>query len=106
MNGTLFQKKATLKTKRMNSIIVMKSKSEKQNKSNQQKIQKNRFINMGTIRRKDQRDVMQEIEKQGHCPFCRENLDKYHKNPILKEGKYWLLTENQWPYEHVKHQLL
>jgi diadenosine tetraphosphate (Ap4A) HIT family hydrolase len=80
--------------------------TEKQSKSDQQKIQENRFINMGTVRRKDQQKVMEEIQKQGHCPFCRENLDKYHKNPILKEGKYWLLTENQWPYEHVKHQLL
>jgi diadenosine tetraphosphate (Ap4A) HIT family hydrolase len=49
---------------------------------------------------------MEEIERQGHCPFCRENLAKYHKNPILRQGEYWLLTENQWPYKKVKHQLL
>lgn len=49
---------------------------------------------------------MEEIDRQGHCPFCLENLPKYHKNPILKEGKFWLLTENQWPYEKIKHQLL
>ncbi len=66
----------------------------------------NQFINLGAVRREDQREVMQEIQKQGHCPFCRENLDKYHKNPILKEGKYWILTENQWPYEKIKQQLL
>lgn len=68
--------------------------------------QKNRFINTKVIRREDQRIVMEEIEKKGHCPFCRENLGKYHKNPILKEGKFWLLTENQWPYEKIKHQML
>lgn len=67
---------------------------------------KNKFINTAAIRRDDQRIVMEEIEKQGHCPFCRENLEKYHKAPILKEGKFWLLTENQWPYEKVKHQML
>jgi diadenosine tetraphosphate (Ap4A) HIT family hydrolase len=66
----------------------------------------NRFINLNAVRREDQRAVMEEIKTQGHCPFCRENLDKYHKNPILKEGEYWLLTENQWPYEKIKHQLL
>jgi diadenosine tetraphosphate (Ap4A) HIT family hydrolase len=66
----------------------------------------NRFINLSTVRRDDQREVMKEIAEQGHCPFCVENLAKYHKNPILKEGKYWLLTENQWPYEKIKHQLL
>ncbi len=67
---------------------------------------KNRFINTKVIRREDQRVVMEEIEKEGHCPFCRENLAKYHKNPILKEGKFWLLTDNQWPYDNVKHQML
>jgi diadenosine tetraphosphate (Ap4A) HIT family hydrolase len=66
----------------------------------------NRFINLSAVRREDQRAVMEEIKRQGHCPFCRENLAKYHANPILKEGKYWLLTENQWPYEKVKQQLL
>ncbi len=67
---------------------------------------KNKFINLSSVRRQDQRQVMEAINKQGHCPFCRENLEKYHKNPILKEGKFWLLTENQWPYEKIKHQLL
>lgn len=49
---------------------------------------------------------MKEIERRKVCPFCRENLEDFHKNPILKEGRYWLLTENQWPYKKVKHQLL
>lgn len=66
----------------------------------------NRFINLAVTRRDDQRAVMEEIEKQGHCPFCREHLEKYHKAPIIKEGKYWVLTDNQWPYEKVKNQLL
>lgn len=66
----------------------------------------NKFINMSSIRREDQKKVMEEIKKEGHCPFCKENLEKYHKNPILKEGKFWILTDNQWPYEKIKHQLL
>lgn len=66
----------------------------------------NNYIQMGAVRLEDQRQVMEEIKKEGHCPFCLENLAKYHKNPILKEGKFWLLTENQWPYEKIKHQLL
>lgn len=66
----------------------------------------NKFISMSAVRRDDQRAVMEEIKEQGHCPFCVENLEKYHKNPILKEGKFWFLTENQWPYEKIKHQLL
>lgn len=61
---------------------------------------------MNTIRREDQRQVMEEIKEAGHCPFCRENLETYHKNPILKEGDFWILTDNQWPYEKINHQLL
>src|SRR3989344_1793878 len=68
--------------------------------------EENKYINLSAVRREDQREVMEEIKKQGHCPFCRENLDKYHKNPILKEGKFWILTDNQWPYEKIKHQML
>ena len=67
---------------------------------------KNRYINSLNARSKGQRAVMEEIERQGHCPFCLDNLKKYHKNPILRTGKYWLLTKNQWPYDKVKHQLL
>lgn len=64
------------------------------------------FINLAAVRREDQRAVMEEIKRQGHCPFCLENLKKYHTSPIIAEGKFWVLTDNQWPYEKIKHQLL
>jgi diadenosine tetraphosphate (Ap4A) HIT family hydrolase len=66
----------------------------------------NRYITLSNARSDAQRAVMKEIEDRRECPFCIENLTKYHKNPILKEGKFWLLTENQWPYDKVKNQLL
>lgn len=65
-----------------------------------------KFINIKNSRSEHQQEVMEEIRKQGHCPFCRDNLEKYHKNPILKEGKFWIVTDNQWPYKKVKHQVL
>jgi diadenosine tetraphosphate (Ap4A) HIT family hydrolase len=65
-----------------------------------------KFVILGNTRREDQKKVMNEIANQKHCPFCQENLTKYHKKPILKEGKYWVLTDNQWPYDKIKHQLL
>jgi diadenosine tetraphosphate (Ap4A) HIT family hydrolase len=66
----------------------------------------NAYVNLNNARNEDQRKVMQEIAQNDHCPFCIENLAKYHKNPIIKEGKFWRLTDNQWPYKKVKHQLL
>ena len=68
--------------------------------------EKNKYINKINSRTEHQKMVMEKINEEGHCPFCLENLEKYHKNPILTEGKFWLLTDNQWPYENVKHQLL
>lgn len=71
------------------------------NKKNTQK-----YVDMDNARYDDQKKVMQEIIDAEHCPFCLENLRKYHKQPILKEGTYWLLTRNQWPYEYTKIHLL
>ena len=67
---------------------------------------KNNFINVNNSREKDQIEVMQKIADQAHCPFCEENLRLYHKEPILKVSKYWLVTKNQWPYKHTKHHFL
>ncbi|MFA6095185.1 MAG: hypothetical protein WC757_04895 [Candidatus Paceibacterota bacterium] len=66
----------------------------------------NKFIHLNAVRREDQKKVMEKIDEAGHCPFCTENLKEYHKKPILKEGKFWILTDNQWPYEKINHQLL
>lgn len=66
----------------------------------------NRYINLSNIRGEEQKKVMEEINSNGHCPFCTENLPKYHKKPIIKEGMFWILTENQWPYEKIINQLL
>lgn len=64
------------------------------------------FVDLDNARLAEQKQVMRNIEDAAHCPFCAENLAKYHKRPILKEGKYWLVTENQWPYQHTKHHFL
>jgi ATP adenylyltransferase len=65
-----------------------------------------KFVDIDNSRKEDQRQVMQEIVNQDHCPFCAENLNKYHKQPILKETKHWILTKNQWPYDNTKIHLL
>ena len=64
------------------------------------------FIDIDNAREEEQVQVMQDIAQAGHCPFCEENLRRYHKQPILKETPHWLLTQNQWPYAHTKHHFL
>ena len=50
--------------------------------------------------------VINQIAQDGVCPFCPEHLASYHKNPILKEGDHWLLTNNMYPYEGAKYHAL
>ncbi|MGD9129226.1 MAG: hypothetical protein PVJ09_01950 [Candidatus Woesebacteria bacterium] len=64
------------------------------------------FIDLDNAREQEQIQVMKDIAKENHCPFCLKNLKKYHKHPILKETKHWLLTKNQWPYKYTKYHLL
>ena len=52
------------------------------------------------------RNVIQKIKQDGVCPFCPKNLTRYHKKPILKTGRYWILTDNMYPYKGAKHHLL
>jgi ATP adenylyltransferase len=67
---------------------------------------KNQHVDLDNAREDEQRAVMRDIIAADHCPFCLENLQKYHTPPILKETKHWLLTSNRWPYENTRHHLL
>lgn len=64
------------------------------------------FVNLGNARTDEQRGVMETIEERGECPFCPDNLAKYHQQPILRRGDHWLLTNNQWPYKFTDRHLL
>lgn len=65
-----------------------------------------KFVDLDNARVDEQREEMHRIIEAGHCPFCPENLALYHKQPVLKDGQYWSVSANQWPYENVKLQLL
>ena len=71
-----------------------------------EKKKKSGFVDISNAREDEQKEVMEAIIDNDHCPFCRENLAKYHKKPILRTTKHWLVTENQWPYKKTKNHLL
>lgn len=54
----------------------------------------------------DQHKVMNQIVKDGVCPFCQAQLAKYHRQPILWENDRWLVTENDYPYEGTRFHFL
>lgn len=64
------------------------------------------FVNLNNARLDEQRRVMEQIEQNQECPFCPENLTKYHKQEILRKGTHWILTHNQWPYKNTDLHLL
>lgn len=66
----------------------------------------NPFVNLENARLLEQTEVMETILNSGECPFCPENLEKYHKPPIILHGSHWVLTENQWPYRNTRVHLL
>lgn len=63
-------------------------------------------VNLNNARRDDQRLIMEQIIKDGKCPFCVENLRMYHTQKIHKENNFWILTDNQYPYNGTKTHLL
>lgn len=65
-----------------------------------------RTVNLSHARTSFQRTIMNKIVHDKVCPFCMEHFLKYHTKPIIKEGKYWVLTENFEPYKGSKHHLL
>lgn len=67
---------------------------------------KNTLMELGNARGELQRENMEKIAADGVCPFCPEHLKKYHEPPILREGKYWVITPNMYPYENTEHHLL
>lgn len=67
---------------------------------------KTAFVDVENSRLLDQTLVMQKIADAQHCPFCPDQLKKYHKEPVIIEGKHWLVTKNQWPYENTRVHLL
>lgn len=57
-------------------------------------------------RSEQQREVMRRIVEDGVDPFDWNNLSKYHVQPVLKKGVYWLVTPNDNPYEGSTLHLL
>lgn len=64
------------------------------------------LFNMNRVREPEQKQVMERSIADGVCPFCEEHLEKYHPKPVLFKTKYWIVTENAWPYPLSKNHLL
>lgn len=63
-------------------------------------------VNLAHAREKHQRETMEKIIEDDVCPFCRENLERYHTKPILAEDAHWVLTTNFAPYKGSRYHFL
>jgi len=64
------------------------------------------FVNTSNARTGGYADVIHKISKDNVCPFCPDQLARYHKNPILLEGHFWQATDCMYPYKDTKTHLL
>ena len=68
--------------------------------------EKDDLMNIGNARQPLQVENMKKIAEEGFCPFCPENMKKYHEPPILKTGTHWYVTPNMYPYDNTAHHFL
>lgn len=54
----------------------------------------------------EQKEVMRRIQEEGVDPFDWDLLHNYHEKPVLRKTYYWLVTENDYPYEGTAHHFL
>ena len=62
--------------------------------------------NAKTRARGEYAEALGKIAATGVCPFCEEHLATHHKNPILFRNAHWIVTENAYPYDGVRHQFV
>ena len=62
--------------------------------------------NMAAGRTPEQIAKMKKLTELGACIFCPEYFAEFHDNPALFETEHWLVTKNDYPYEHTSLHLL
>lgn len=62
--------------------------------------------NANVAKRGDYTKTLDAIIAGGFCPFCEEHLFKHHSRPLIYKSKYWLITENAWPYKGSRFHFL
>lgn len=62
--------------------------------------------NANVVKRGIYAQVLKKIVAEGFCPFCEEHLFKHHRHPLVDKSKFWLITENAWPYKGSRYHYL
>lgn len=57
-------------------------------------------------RTKEQILKMKRLTREKKCPLCRKDFEVVHASPVVKEGKYWLITDNDFPYDGTRFHFM
>lgn len=49
---------------------------------------------------------MEDLERRGVCVFCSKHFAAEHREPVYRDGDFWYLTGNDYPYESTTLHLL
>jgi diadenosine tetraphosphate (Ap4A) HIT family hydrolase len=52
------------------------------------------------------KNLLEKMEKDGLCPLCPEQIRVSHEQPTIREGNFWLITYNKYPYANTKFHFL
>lgn len=63
-------------------------------------------LDLDNARHQDQKDKMKQYLEAGTSPFFADKIVEDGYQTIVKQGKYWYITQNRWPYEHTKYHYL
>ncbi len=69
-------------------------------------LKRKNFVNLKNARVEEQLEVMKMIQEEKFCPFCPENYSKSKLKPIIKQGEYWHIRKNRWPYKNTRIHLI
>lgn len=61
---------------------------------------------LGNSRASEQLSEMRQLETEGKCLFCPEQLDAYPAQRVLTKINGWSVTENRYPYKGARLHLL
>ncbi len=67
---------------------------------------KTNHLDLDNARWPEQKAKMLECLQAGTPPLLPENIVKDGVQFIIKQGKYWYITKNRWPYDHTKQHYL
>ena len=61
-----------------------------------------KHVELPNARHAEQIAIMKRAIEDGVCPFCFENLENYHPEPIEFITDEWVVSWNAFPYEFTK----